>query len=174
MCVRGSTADGSSLVAVVMSNPKPASISILQEAFSILWEVDVSASPEGFDAGVEASEDSLVIKTTPAKASLAKGLIWRGFFGSKAVSTPPVVLKEKPLSSKGMEPIPEEGLFCRRFLGVSSDPPPLSMESSIQGSKGDHSAASSTRLCEATELGHHSPASKSQRVYSRRVKDGIA
>jgi hypothetical protein len=85
-----------------------------------------------------------------------------------------VVLKEKPLSSKGKEPIPEQGLFHRGFLGVSSDPPPFSVESSIQGSKGDHSAASSTRLCEATELGRHSPASKSQRVYFRRVKDGIA
>ena len=52
-------------------------------------------------------------------------------------------------------------------------PPPLSVESSNQGSKGYHSAASSTCHCEVTELGLHSPASKSQRVYSRRVKDEI-
>ncbi|KAE7997888.1 hypothetical protein FH972_002481 [Carpinus fangiana] len=100
----------------------------------------------GVQNALKASEELPMIETTPTKASLAKGLIRRGFFGPKAVSTPPVVLKEKPLSSKGKEPIPEQGLFCRGFLGVSSNPPLLSVESSIQGSKGDHSAASSTRL----------------------------
>jgi hypothetical protein len=45
------------------------------------------------------------------------------------------------------------------------------VESSNLGSKVDHFAASSSHLCETTELGLHSPASKSQRVYSRRVKE---
>ena len=53
------------------------------------------------------------------------------------------------------------------------DSPLLSVESSIQGSRGDHSAVSSTCLCEVMELGCHSPVSKPQWVYSRRVKDGI-
>ena len=170
MCICGSTAERSSLGAVATSNPKLASVSIMQEAF-VPWEVDIPASPEGSDVGVEASEDSPVMKTIPAKASPTKGLIKHGFFGPKAVSTPLVVLKEKSLSSKGKGPILDQGLFHRGFLGVSSDPLPLSVESSIQGSKGDHS---STCLCEATELDHLSLAAKSQRVYSRRVKDGIA
>ena len=92
VCVRRSAAEGSSLRAIVTSNPKPASISIMQEAFFVPWEVDIPASPEGFDAGVEAFEDSPVMQTTPDKAFPAKGLIRRGFFGPKAVSTPPVVL----------------------------------------------------------------------------------
>jgi hypothetical protein len=73
VCVHGSAAEGSSLGAIVTLNPKPASISILQEAFSIPWEVDVSASPEGSDAdaGVEASKDSPVTETTTTKASPA-------------------------------------------------------------------------------------------------------
>ena len=62
---------------------------------------DVPASLGGSYAGVEASEDSLVTETTPAKASLVKGLIRPRFFGLKPVSTPPVVLKEKSLSSEG-------------------------------------------------------------------------
>jgi hypothetical protein len=156
------------------SNPKPASISILQEAFSGPWEAYIPASPEGPDAGVEASGALSVTESTPAKASPTKGLIRRGFFGPKADSTPLVVLKEKSLSSKGRDPIPEQGLFRWGFLGVSFDPSPLLVEASIQGSKGDPSAASSTRLCEATEPGCPSPTSKTQRVYSRRVKDGIA
>ena len=93
--------------------------------------MDIPASPEGSDAGVEAFEDSLVMETTHAKASSVIDLIWRGFFGPKAVSIPPVVLKEKSLSSKGKEATLEQGLFRREFLGVSSNPPLLLVESSI-------------------------------------------
>ena len=65
---------------------------------------------------------------------------------------------------------------CSRRVkdGIAKQVPPLlSVGSSNQGSKGDLSAVSSTCHCEATKLGRHSPASKSQRVYSRRLKDEL-
>ena len=41
--------------------------------------------------------------------ALAKSLIRRGFFGPRAVSPPPVVLKEVLLMLKGSDPTPEVG-----------------------------------------------------------------
>jgi hypothetical protein len=40
-------------------------------------------------------------------STLAKSLIWRGFFGLRAVSPPPVVLKEVSPVLKGKDPTPE-------------------------------------------------------------------
>ena len=66
-------------------------------------------------------------------SSPAKSLIRRGFFGPRAVSPSPVVLKEVSLSSKGKDPIPEIGLICWGFLGSSSVAPSLPVVSPSSG-----------------------------------------
>ena len=119
-------------------------LSILKEAFSVPWEVDVLASPickdrEDTSSGVE---DTQVV----SPSSLAKSLIRRGFFGPRAVSPSLVVLKEVILSSKGKDPIPEFGLIRRGFLGSGSVSPSLPVVSSTSG---------------VAELGLQSPAAAS-------------
>jgi hypothetical protein len=79
-------------------------------------------------------------------SSLAKGLIRRGFFGLRAVSPSPVVLKEASLSSKGEDLIPEIELIRRGFLGSIFVSPTLSVVLPTIG---------------VVELGLHSPTTAS-------------
>ena len=96
-------------------------LSFLKEAFFVPWEVDSPASPLCRDRKVPFSGvEEIVHPSSPVKC-----LIRRGFFGLRAVSPSPVVLKEASLSSKGKDPILEIGLIRRGFLGSISVSPIL-------------------------------------------------
>jgi hypothetical protein len=166
-------------------------LSILKEAFSVPWEVDAPASPLCRDwevtfFGVE--ETQVVCPSSPVK-----GLLRRGFFGSRAAFPSLVVLKEPSLSSKGKDPIPEFGLIRRGFLGSSSISPYLLVVSPIIGvaELGIHSlvAASlpSSQVCTSfltispsdgaavmENRKENSSVSTSQLWYTRRVKEKVA
>jgi hypothetical protein len=116
---------------------------VLKEAFFVPWEVDASASPLCRDREVNffGAEETQVVRPP----SSAKGLLQCGFFGPRAASPSPMVL-EASLSSKGKDPIPEFGLICRGFIGLSSVSPSLLVVSPIIG---------------VAELGIHSPAATS-------------
>jgi hypothetical protein len=87
-------------------------------------------------------EETLVVRPS----SPAKGLLRHGYFGPKAASPSPVVLKEASLSSMWKDPIPEVGLTHRGYLGSSFVSPSLPVVLPIFG---------------VDELGFHSPAGAS-------------
>jgi hypothetical protein len=162
-------------------------LSVLKEAFSIPWEVDALASPLCRDREVTFSrvEETQVVPPSPAK-----GLLRRGFFGPRAASPSPVVLKEASLSSMGKDLIPEFGLIRWGFLGSSSVSSSLPVVLPIIGVAElvIHSLAAaslpSSQVCTSLSDGvavletrknpFNSSVSTSQLWYSWRVKEKVA
>jgi hypothetical protein len=79
----------------------------LKEVFAVPWEVDEPVSPSYRDNEITSSraEDKQAVRPS----ALAKSLIWRGFFGPRAISPPSVVLKEVLLVLKGKDSTPKVG-----------------------------------------------------------------
>jgi hypothetical protein len=109
---------------------------------SLPWEEDFPASPweEVSGSGVAVTVEALVSEASLAKAvcspSHALSLIRRGFFGPRAVSPSPSGV-EASLSSKGKDPLPENGLLRRGFLGSNFASSSLLEKSSKQDAKID-------------------------------------
>jgi hypothetical protein len=120
----GTDVDGSSLGAIVLSklDCSPA----IQKAFSLPWEEDLLTSPweEVSGSGVAATVKASVLEASLAKAvrssSQALSLIQWGFFGLRTVSPSSLGVKEVSLSSKGKDPLQENDLLRRWFLGSNS------------------------------------------------------
>ena len=153
-----------------------------------LREVDAPTSPLCRDREVTFSgvEETQVVRPS----SPVKGLLRCGFFGLRAASPSPMVLKEASLSSKGNDPIPEFGFIGRVFLGSSSVSPSSPVVSPIIGvaKLGIHSLAAtflpSSQVCISHSNGaammetqkdpFNSSISTSQLWYTRRVKEKVA
>jgi hypothetical protein len=82
-------------------------LELLEEAFTLPWEVDVSASPSC--RAREVSSFGVKINQVVRPSAPAKSLIQRGFFGPGAVSPPLVVLKEVLPVLKVKDPTTEVG-----------------------------------------------------------------
>jgi hypothetical protein len=124
---------------------------------------------------------SLVTEETLVKAdqipSSAKGLIKQGFFGPRAIPPSPLVVMEASMSSQGQEeghvkadkiPVLEKDLIRQGCIGSKIASPPMPV-----------APLSASLTSGAAELGIrnsplHSPVSKSQLCYSRRVKEKVA
>ena len=138
----GTAVDGSSLEAILLSESKPMSNSVLAASF-VPCAVDFPASPlcrdrEDSFSGPADSVFSPVTKETLVKAdripSLAKGLIRRGFFSPRAVPPSSLVVMEASMSSQGKEevpvkadkiPVPEKGLIHQGCFGSKIASPPM-------------------------------------------------
>jgi hypothetical protein len=126
---------------------------------------------------------SLVTEETLVKAdqipSSAKGLIKRGFFGPRAIPPSLLVVIEASMSSQGQEeghvkadkiPVLEKDLIRQGCSGSKIASPPMPVEVV---------PSSASLTSGVAELGIrnsplHSPMSKSQLCYSRRVKEKVA
>ena len=81
------------------------------------------------------------------------------------------------MSSKGKDPLPENGLLSRGFLGSNSAASSSLEKSPKQDAKiddGEVLVCSTILSNGAVELGLNRHVSKSQLVYSRMVKDQVA
>jgi hypothetical protein len=96
---------------------------LLEEAFALPWEVDVSASPSCRDR--EVSSSGAEINQVVRPSALAKSLIWCGFFGLRAIFPLPVVLKKVLLVRKGKDPSMEVGSCSVSTTSVSVISPSL-------------------------------------------------
>jgi hypothetical protein len=135
----------------------------LKEVFAVPWEVDEPLSPPCKDNEVTlfGVEDNRVDEPVRPSA-LAKSLIQRGFFGSRAAPSPPVVLKEVLPVRKGKDPIP----------GVGSSSVAAVLPSSQVSSSSNWAAMKETRRESGTPT--NSSVSLSQLWYTRRVKEKVA
>jgi hypothetical protein len=132
----------------------------LKEVFAVPWEVDEPVSPSCRDNEVTKSGEEDIQVVRPSAP--AKSLIQRGFFGSRAVSPPLVVLKEVLPVLKGKDPTPEVG-----SSSVATGLPPSQVCSSSDGA-----AVMEPRRGSGTPS--HSSASMSQLWCTRRVKEKVA
>jgi hypothetical protein len=101
--------------------------------------------------------------------SQAPSLIRWGIFGTRAVSPSPSRVKEASLSSKGKDPLPENGMLHQGFLWSNSASSSLLEKSSKQDAEiddGEVRVCSTVSSNGAVELGLNNPVSKSQLVYS--------
>jgi hypothetical protein len=132
----------------------------LKEVFAVPWEMEEPVSPSCRDNEVTSSgvEDIQVVRPSAP----AKSLIWRGFLGPRAVSSPPVVLKEVLPVLKGKVPTPEEG--------SSSGATVLLLSLVCLSSDGD--AVMEPRR--ESGIPSNSSISMSQLWYTRRVKEKVA
>jgi hypothetical protein len=168
----GDAVDGS--IQGTVSVSKQVSNSISHEAFLFPWEEDFPTSPweEASRSGVADTVKVPVSEVITAKAICgpfkALSLICRGFFGPRAVSSSPSGDKKASLSSKGKDPCPEKALLRRGFFGLN----PIS--SSLPEKSSKEVVCSIVWSLGAVEVGLNPPVSKSQLVYSRRVKDEVA
>jgi hypothetical protein len=125
----------------------------LKEVFAVPWEVDEPVSSSCKD-----EEDIQVVRPSV----LAKSLIRRGFFGLRAVSPPPMVLKEVLPVLKGKDPTPK----------VGSSSVTIGLPSSHVYSSFDGAAVMEPRRESGTPS--NSFVSMSQLWYTRRVKEKVA
>jgi hypothetical protein len=132
----------------------------LKAVFAVPWEVDELVSPSCRDNEVTSfgAEDNQVVRPS----ALAKSLIQRGFFGPRAVSPPPVVLKEVSPVLKGKDPTLEVG---SSFVAAV-------LPSSQACSSSDGAAVMEPGRESGTPI--NSSASMSQLWYTRRVKEKVA
>jgi hypothetical protein len=155
---------------------------LLEEAFALPWEVDVPTSPSYRDR--EVSSSGAEINQVVRPSAPAKSLIRRRFFGPRAVSPPPVVLKEVLPVLKGKDPTTEVG-SC--FVPTTSVPviPPVISPSLLEDKQGVQSpvavALPSSQICssfDGTTVTEPIPinffVSLSQLWYTRRVKEKVA
>ena len=127
----------------------------LKEVFIVPWEVDEPVSPSCRDNEVTSSGAEDVRPSAPAKS-----LILRGFFDPRAVSPPPVVLKEVLPVLKGKDPTSKEGSSSGATVLLSSH---VCLSSDGAAVMERESGTPST-----------SSVSMSQLWYTRRVKEKVA
>jgi hypothetical protein len=155
---------------------------LLKEAFALPWEVDVPASPSCKDRKVSSS--GVEINQVVRPSAPAKSLIWHRFFGPRAVSPPPVVLKEVLPVLKGKDPTMEIGSCSVPTTSVPVIPLMIS-PSLPEDKQGVQSAVAtvlpSSQVCSSSDgtavtkpIPINSFVSLSQLWYTRRVKEKVA
>jgi hypothetical protein len=134
----------------------------LKEVFATPWEVDEPVSPSSpscRDNEVTSfgAENLQVVHPS----TLAKSLLRRGFLGSRAVSSPPVV-KEVLQVRKGKDPTPEEGSSSGATILLSAQVYSSSDGAAVMEPRRENSTPSNSSV------------SMSQLWYTRRVKEKVA